>query len=553
VYRSERAKSGKKHNMHQGTSPYIATMADEQSALPVIVLADKQPEPPIVDDWRADTLVHSVVLWLVLIAVQRVVGFFRAILFCRWLNAEQLGLWDMAFGFLMFAGPLAVLALPGAFGRYAEYYRLRGQLRPFLRRTAAACILLASAALTIIVLNRKGFSEFIFGSARQTKLVLLVAVGLATVVVYNYCISLLTALRKARLAATMEFINGVLFAALGIGLLLCWQCNSASVVMAYSGSCLLSIAAASWWILGAWKASSENIEPLPHRTMWSKLIPFTAWILAINLLTNLFSVADRYIIIHFAAGSAEDALALVGQYHSSRVAPLLLLSIASMLAAVLLPHLSHDWECGRRDLVSARLNLFLKLLGFALTAASGAVLFVAPWLFGVAFQGKFAGGMAVLPWTLTYCVWFGVGIVAQQYLWCAERAGLLGLAMGAGLAVNVALNLILLPRLGLLGVVLAAAAANLIALFLILGFSRLAGFNAHRGLWIILSATPAICLGPWVAVGVLSAVALEAIRSDNILSSAEKRRLLEGLQHYWDNFIKILAHLPSIFGRGAGG
>ena len=101
----------------------------------------------VVDNWRADSLVHSVVLWLALIAVQRVVGFFRAILFCRWLDAEQLGLWDMAFGFLMFAGPLAVLALPGAFGRYAEYYRLRGQLRPFLVRTSTACILLTLAAV----------------------------------------------------------------------------------------------------------------------------------------------------------------------------------------------------------------------------------------------------------------------------------------------------------------------------------------------------------------------------------------------------------------------
>ena len=52
-----------------------------------------------VDNWRADSLLHSVVLWLVLIAVQRGVGFLRAILFCRWLDPAQLGLWDMAFGF----------------------------------------------------------------------------------------------------------------------------------------------------------------------------------------------------------------------------------------------------------------------------------------------------------------------------------------------------------------------------------------------------------------------------------------------------------------------
>jgi len=256
------------------------------------------------------------------------------------------------------------------------------------------------------------------------------------VVVYNYCISLLTAIRKARLAATMEFLNGVLFAALGIGLLLYRRCDSASVVTAYSGSCLLSAAAALWWIRGAWKGLARKYRAPAAPGNVVQAHPVHVWIMTINLLTNLFSLVDRYMIIHFAPGSADDALAMVGQYHTSRVVPLLLVSIASMLAAVLLPHLSHDWECGRRESVSSRLNLFLKMLAFGLTAASGAVLFVAPWLFGVAFQGKFSGGMAVLPWTLTYCVWFGVGVVAQQYLWCAERAGLVGLAMGVGLAVK---------------------------------------------------------------------------------------------------------------------
>jgi O-antigen/teichoic acid export membrane protein len=522
---------------------YTSTVTEEQSV----------PSIGVVDNWRTDSLVHSVVLWLALMAVQRAVGFLRAILFCRWLDVGQLGLWDMTFGFLMLAGPLAMLALPGTFGRYAEYYRLRGQLRPFLARTAAACILLTLAAVTLIVLFRDEFSRLIFGSSRQTELVILTAGVLIAVAAYNYFISLLTALRIVRLAATMEFLNGVLFAALGIGLLLTWRCDSASVVMAYGGSCLLSIAAVSWQVKAAWKSSPADIEPLPRRSMWSKLIPFAAWILSINMLTNLFGIADRYMIIHFATGPVEERLALVGQYYSSRVLPLLLVSVASMMATVLLPHLCHDWESGRRDQVARRLNLFLKLLAFGLMAASGAVLFVAPWLFGVAFQGKFAAGMAVLPWTLAYCVCFGVAVVAQQYLWCAERASLVGLALGAGLAVNIALNLALLPRLGLLGAVLAASAANLIALVLILVFARLAGFQIHRGLWIILGLAPAICLGPWVTLGVLLVIALETIRSDKLLTREEKHQLSESIKHYWSNFIKGLSRLPSPFGRGAGG
>ena len=85
---------------------------------------------------QTDTLADSVLILLALSVVQRLIGFVRAVLFCRWLDAEQLGLWDMAFSFLMLAAPLAVLAIPGAFGRYLEHYRQRGQLHTFLRRTA---------------------------------------------------------------------------------------------------------------------------------------------------------------------------------------------------------------------------------------------------------------------------------------------------------------------------------------------------------------------------------------------------------------------------------
>jgi PST family polysaccharide transporter len=519
-------------------NPHDSTLADQPGTDGRHAEHGQLVVPPVIDVWRADSLVHGVVLLLMLSAVQRAVGFLRAILFCRWLDADQLGLWDMAFAFLMLAGPLAVLALPGTFGRYAGYYRLHGQLRSFLRQTAAACVLLTLVAVAVIGLNSSWFSALIFGSPQQAGLVVLLALGLIAVVAHNSCISLAIALRNMRLAAMMEFLNGVLFAFLGVALLLSWRCKAESVVLAYSGSCLLSVIFAAWWILGSWKASPQNIQPLSKRRLWSKLIPFTAWILLINLLSNLFGIADRYMIIQYAPGSNNETLALVGDYHSSRVVPLLLVSLSSLLGSMLLPHLCHDWECGRRGLVTARLNLFLKLLAYALLAAAAAVLFIAPWLFGVAFQGKFAGGLAVLPWTSIYCVWLSVALVAQQYLWCAERGGLIGLALGAGLAVNIAVNLLLLPSLGLLAAALAATMANLVALALILYFSRLAGFAVHRGLWIILGVVPVLYFGPWATALVLLALAMGALRSNQLLSAEEKIQLLDGLKHYWNELSK---------------
>lgn len=119
------------------------------------------------DGLKHDSLAASVLMLFALTAVQRLVGFLRGVLLCRWLDAEQLGQWDMALGFVMLAAPLAVLGLPGSFGRYVEHYRDRGQLRHFLRRTGTAILLLTVIAVAAVAVGRVWFSELIFGTPKR--------------------------------------------------------------------------------------------------------------------------------------------------------------------------------------------------------------------------------------------------------------------------------------------------------------------------------------------------------------------------------------------------
>src|SRR5262249_53481642 len=162
----------------------------------------------------------------------------------------------------------------------------------------------------------------------------------------------------------------------------------------YGIACITQIVWILWYLRGHWLTGpsttpvngiNESSSPIPESThvtqsnggFWSRLLPFAAWVWVSNLLYNLFDVVDRYLIVH--TSSAADPLAFVGAYHSSRIVPLLLVSIASLLSTMLLPHLSHDWESGRRDLVSARMNLALKLLGLLLFVGSIAILLSAPF------------------------------------------------------------------------------------------------------------------------------------------------------------------------------
>ena len=185
---------------------------------------------------RTDTLADSVIILLGLTAVQRLVGFCRAILFCRWLDPEQLGQWDMAFSFLMLAAPLSVLSLSASFGRYVEHYRQRRQIRTLLRRTAIFCVCLAVPAAVLIYTARRWFSQLIFGTPDRTELVVALAASLLAVIAMHYFIDLFNALRNVRLIAALQFFNSLAFAALAVCLLLGWQCSTSSVVIAYGVS-----------------------------------------------------------------------------------------------------------------------------------------------------------------------------------------------------------------------------------------------------------------------------------------------------------------------------
>lgn len=481
---------------------------------------------------RVDSLADTVVLLLALTVVQRGIGFLRGVLFCRWLDPEQLGEWDLAYGFLLLAAPLAVLGLPGSFGRYVEYYRQRGQLRSFLKQTTTFTLLLSLVAIVVIAAAAPWFSELVFGRSDRADLILLMAGSLGIIIAYNFLVELFTALRLFRFISLLQFAHSMLFAAGGLGLLLGWQATAASVVLSYAVACLVCSLVSLVWLSRTWKAMPVASGTLSQSTLLAKLMPFAVWVWATNWLSNLFDIVDRYMIVHHSGLEAAEALAQVGNYHSSRVVPMLLVTIATMLATVALPHMSHDWEAGRRAAVSQRVNLMLKLVTFAVMVGGVAILAASYWIFEVALAGKYSGGLAVLPLTITYSAWFGVVGLAQNYLWCAEKARLGSLAVLVGVVVNVALNLVLLPRFGLVGAVAATAIANLAAFALTCVFAHGCGLKFDLGTWLIVLLPGLFYLGSWITGCVLVLYAIAAVQGNLLLNAEEKSELAAIGQQY---------------------
>jgi polysaccharide transporter, PST family len=489
-----------------------------------------------------DSLAAGLVFMLTLTVVQRLIGFARSILFCGLLRDDQLGRWSLAFSFLVLAAPLVVMGLPGSFGRYVEHYRCRGQLGTFLKRT-----ILVSLGLTVLAVAAIwGWSSFwawlFLGDAAMGATMRLLAWALVAVIVSNFVTELLTAMRKVRAVSTMQLVGSVLFALLAVLLLSCTELREQAVIIAFGVSSLVAVLTVIRPLRDIGAEAGAIHTPLTRRDLWQKLLPFAAWLWLANLLANLFDAADRFMIVHLAQDGLVSAESLVGQYHCSRIVPQLLVAISSMVAAVVLPYLIHEWEAGRRLMATRRQSLTLKLGGLALTAGGGLILLAAPLLFSWILRGKYDQGLSVLPWTLTYCIWLSLIMLAQNYLFCVERARLGTIAFFAGLMVNLALNLLLLPWLGLVGAIMATAAGNATALMLMLYFCRAHGLVVDRHVILCCSLPALLVLGPWPALAALVALVLPTANRRWLLTVEERHDLAAVAGQLW-------ARLPR---RGGG-
>ena len=126
-----------------------------QSALPKKTARKKR-------ELVSDSIATGLIFALLLTVGQRVIGFGRGILFCHFMTDQELGQWSMVWSYLMLMAPLAVLGLPGCFGKYSEYYRQRGQLRSFIGRIAIISFAMTSTLATAVFFMPETFSWILF-------------------------------------------------------------------------------------------------------------------------------------------------------------------------------------------------------------------------------------------------------------------------------------------------------------------------------------------------------------------------------------------------------
>ncbi len=475
-----------------------------------------------------ESLAFGVLFALVLTVIQRALGGVRGILFCRLMTDQELGQWSMMYSFLMTLAPLAVLGLPGAFGKFVEHYYREGQLKSFLSKISWIC----SGSTLVVALSMVLFPEFysqqILGTRTNQAMMYLMAGTLIALTFLNYLTSLIEAMRQIRLATMMRFVSGVSFTVFGVLFLWVAPHGSTSAMWAFLTSSLLGAIPAIWYLkYYRTTVSDDAATPLKLQQIMLRLAPYAVWWWMSNFIHNLFELSDRYMLIHFCQGGYEVAQGLVGQYHSGRVIPLLMVGVAAMLSGLLLPYVAKAWADG--DLVKARsqVNWTIKLSTMGMMAANVGLLAISPFVFNVLLEGKYDSGFAVLPMTLIYCTWFSILTVSQDFLWVIEKGKVATGAMGIGLLINILLNAILIPEYGLWGAVLGTAIGNVMALVILFSANAYYGCPPDIGCWMAVLLPMILLLPISGAIACLVVFLIGVATSRVVFSDAEKTQILE--------------------------
>ncbi len=474
-----------------------------------------------------DSLALGIVFALLLTLVQRLLGGVRGVVFCRLMTDQELGQWSMLNSFLLILGPFAVLGLPGSFGKFVEHYFQLGQLRSFLARVGWLCTVTTLLVAGTLGLMPGFFSQQILGEPGQVGLIRLMSATLVALTLFNYLTSLIESMRQIRLATIMRFVSGVSFTLLGIVLLLVWPSGSFSATWAFLLSSVLGSVPALWFLWNQRQIIVDDGAFLEAQKMWFRLAPYALWWWASNMVYNLFELTDRYMLLHYSPAEWDKAQALVGQYHSGRIIPLLMVGVASMLSGLLLPYVAKSWSDGNIAKACSQLNWTIKLSTIGMMAANVALLYGAPLIFDTVLDGRYNEGLSVLPLTMVYCTWFSIITVSQDYLWVSENGKYAVATLAIGLVANVLFNMLLIPSYGLWGAVVATSIGNLVGLVLLFLANLRFGCRPDFGCWMAVLVPGLLLLSAeYAAIGLVLFVVFSA-KGTWVFSMAEKQEISE--------------------------
>jgi len=373
--------------------------------------------------------------------------FIRLPILTKWLGASLYGTWSLIWVTIVLITPVAMLGLGTAFIRFLAVERDVSRIREgFL--SMVFTILAAGAFFSIVlILCSDLIASSVLGDINNSShLVRLASFMILTQAISEMSIAFFRTFRQLKLYSTLMAMKAVV----QVGLMVCFLLLGGEirgVIFAVLASDILCIAIAFSVALRQMGFQLPKFTELKDYLKYGlPLVPSAAilWII---------QSSDRYMIGYFM--QAED----VGIYTSAYTLTYIISLFLRPIQVVLLPTISKSYDDGDMSKTKTYLKFSLKyLMMLSIPAAFGLSILASP-LLRLLTTSEFVSGNVVIPLIACGILFYGYYQVCMHILYLVKKTYWLVRLLGISAALNIALNLLLIPKLGIVG----AAVATLIA------------------------------------------------------------------------------------------
>ena len=403
---------------------------------------------------------RGVVGYLPMNIVQGLVGFGSIFVFTRMLSPAEFGVYAFAFSAVSLAHTLTFTWIEAAMARFYAPEAQGGRLADHFA-TLYRCWLIAAAAFVVI----GGAGLLLWPGDGSIKLA--VGAGLGATLARSLA-KLNQERRRAagdvRGAALMDMAQTLGGFALGVGLVYAGLRGAAPIAgLGVAAAVVLAVLLPVELKRGA----GGVFEARRARTYAGYGLP-----VALSLIFALaLATTDRFLLAAYL-GDAAVGVYQAGYSLASRTLDVMFIWLGAAGGPALIVALERG---GGAALAKAAREQAGLMLALALPAALGLALVAKPLTELMVGPALAPGAAAVTPWIAASALFAGLTTYyTHQAFTLGRRTGLLLLAMAIPAALNVALNLLLIPRLGLTGALVATTISYGVGLAASIGLGRLA-------------------------------------------------------------------------------
>ena len=389
--------------------------------------------------------------------------FARLPILTKWLGASLYGTWSLIWVTVVLITPLATLGLGLAMVRFlaaeGDVARIRERFLSVVFTVLAAGVFVS----IILILCSDLFASSIMGDISSSHLVKLASFMILTQALSQIGVAFFRTFRQMKLYSLLLLAKAAAQLGLMVAfLLLGWELKGLIIAVLISDTLCLAVALSA--------ALRQIGFQIPRFTELKSYLKYGLPLVPSSAMLWIIHSSDRYMVGYFM--EAKDVGIYAAAYALASIISLLLVP----LQVVLLPAVSKSYDDGE----IARTRTFLKyslkyLMMLSIPSAFGLSILASP-LLRILTTAEFTSGSVVIPFVASGLLFYGLYQVCLYVLYLAKKTQLELILLSIGAALNIGLNVLLVPYLGIMG----AAVATLAAFFVLGMLTVLVSFRYFK-------------------------------------------------------------------------